>query len=181
MNNQIFYFFYNIAHQSTGVDRLVVFIADTFPYFLVLMVGVFLLFHHEVLPSKNPFKEFAKKWKEIVLVFFSGVLAWLTADVLKILIHTSRPFTALQNVQSLFPETGYAFPSQHATFFAAIVLSVYFVHKRVGAMFIVFALLIGIARIISGVHFPIDILGGFILGSLIAVILNKFAFSKKTI
>ena len=36
-----------------------------------------------------------------------------------------------------------------------------------------FALIIGIARIMAGVHFPIDILGGFVLGSLIAIGMNK--------
>ena len=31
-----------------------------------------------------------------------------------------------------------------------------------------FALLIGLARIIAGVHFPIDILGGFVLGGIVS-------------
>jgi len=37
-----------------------------------------------------------------------------------------------------------------------------------------FALLIGIARIIAGVHFPVDILGGFILGILTAYLVKYF-------
>ena len=40
-----------------------------------------------------------------------------------------------------------------------------------------FALLIGLARIMAGVHFPIDILGGFIIGSLIAFLV-KYLYSK---
>jgi len=40
-----------------------------------------------------------------------------------------------------------------------------------------FAFLIGIARIIAGVHFPIDILGGFILGAGIAYLI-KLATSR---
>ncbi len=46
-----------------------------------------------------------------------------------------------------------------------------------------FALLIGIARVMAGVHFSIDILGGFILGALIALIVQylypKFAYFKR--
>ena len=38
-----------------------------------------------------------------------------------------------------------------------------------------FALLIGVARIIAGVHFPIDILGGFIIGFIVAYFIKKFS------
>lgn len=173
MNNQIFFFFYNLAHQSVFFDKLVVFTADIFPYVVILIAGLFLLMHHDVLPSKNPFKEFIKKWKEICLVFFSGVLAWGIAFVLKILIHTYRPFIVFPNVHSLFSETGYAFPSGHATFFSALAVSIFLSHKKAGYLFMLFAFLIGVARIIAGVHFPIDILGGFVLGSTIAYFLKN--------
>ena len=172
MNNQIFFFFYNLAHRSVFFDKIVVFFAHTFPYLVVLGAGVFLLIHHEVLPSKNPFKIFSQKWKEIVLVFFSGVLAWLVAEVLKILFHTPRPFIAFQNVVSLLPETSFAFPSQHSTFFMALAFAIFFSHKKAGYWFMSFAFIIGIARIIAGVHFPIDILGGFLLGAIIAYLVR---------
>ena len=174
MNDKIFFFFYNFAHHSIFFDKLVVFFAQTFPYIVVLLAGIFLLFHHEVLPSKNPFKVFAQKWKEIVLVFFSGVLAWLLAEFLKISFHTLRPFLAFQNVTSLLPETGFAFPSQHTTFFMALAVALFFSHKKAGYLFMFFALIIGIARVIAGVHFPVDILGGLILGILTAYLVRFF-------
>ncbi len=40
-------------------------------------------------------------------------------------------------------------------------------------IFIFFAFIIGLARIIAGVHFPIDILGGFLFGGLIAYFLKN--------
>ena len=111
---------------------------------------------------------FIRKWKEITLVFFSGVLAWILAYILKIIIYTPRPFEVFSNIVPLFSESGYAFPSGHATFFMALAFALFFNHKKAGYVFILFALLIGIARIIAGVHFPVDILGGFILGFFIA-------------
>jgi undecaprenyl-diphosphatase len=173
MNDTIFFFFYNLAHQSHLFDQVVVFFAVYFPYLVVFLAGIFLLFHHEVLFSENPLKAFVQKWKEILVVFFSGALAWFLAYILKYLFHTGRPFDIFPNVISLFPETGYAFPSGHATFFMALAFAIFFSHKKVGYIFVLFALLIGIARIIAGVHFPIDILGGFILGFLIAFLLKK--------
>jgi len=37
-----------------------------------------------------------------------------------------------------------------------------------------FALLIGLARIVAGVHFPLDILGGFALGIAVAFLVKKY-------
>ena len=40
-----------------------------------------------------------------------------------------------------------------------------------------FAFLIGLVRIMAGIHFPIDILGGFILGTLTAYFV-KYLYKK---
>lgn len=168
MNNDIFFFFYNLAHKSSEFDKIVVFAAEFLPYLVIILAGIFLLFHHEVLPSQNPLREFAKKWQEITIVFFSGISAWLLAYLFKLLLHTVRPFDFFPNVYPLFPEAGYAFPSGHATFFMALALAIFFSYKKAGYVFIFFALIIGLARIVSGVHFPADILAGFILGTLVA-------------
>ena len=168
MNETIFYFFYNLAHQSVFFDNLIIFTAVYFPLVVDLLAFLFLLAHHDILSSTSPFAEFAKKWKEICFVFFSGGFAWIIAKVLKILINIPRPTVALPNVHSLFNETGYTFPSGHATFFMALAVTIFFFHRKAGYVFIFFALLISLARIIGGVHYPIDILGGFVLGSLVA-------------
>jgi undecaprenyl-diphosphatase len=154
MNQNIFFFFYNPAHQSQLFDQFVIFTADVLPYIVAISALLFLLIK--------------KKKREIFFVFFSSGLAWILAKILKILIQTSRPFDILPNVHALFTENGYAFPSGHAAFFSALAVALFFYNKKVGYVFMFLALLIGLARITAGVHFPIDILGGFVLGSLIA-------------
>ena len=175
MNNQIFFLFYNLAHQSQVMDWIIVFFAVYFPYIVVMLAALFLLFHHEVLRAESPFQVFMEKKKEILMVFFSGCLAWVLAYILKFAFSLPRPFVLLSQVRALFGESGYAFPSGHATFYMALAFSVFFLHKKAGYVFIFFALLIGLARIVAGVHFPVDILGGFILGILIAYLVEKFS------
>ncbi len=99
--------------------------------------------------------------------------AWVVARLLKLFIQTPRP-----EVFSLVRETGYTFPSGHATFFMALAFSVYLLHKKVGYWFIFFAIIIGVARIMAGVHFPVDILGGYVLGGLVSYLVAYFVKNR---
>jgi len=182
MNDAIFYFFYNFTHQSILLDKLFVFFAVYFPFIVILLAGLFLIFYR-------------KSLREFCLVFFSSGITVVIALILKKLIHTDRPFIALQNVQSLFSESGFAFPSGHTAFFSALAFSTFFLSssttvtagrsKKAGYYFIFFALLIGLARIVTGVHFPIDILGGFALGFIVSYgvkfFYDKFAYSPENV
>ena len=181
MNEQIFYFFYNFAHQSSLMDGAIVFLADIFPYIVVMVAGLFILFHHEIFRAENPFRVFLYKRKEMFLVAFSLILATFLSYALKIVFQTPRPFDALPGVVSLFPESGHAFPSMHSAFFMALAVAIYLMHKKAGYVFMVFALLIGLARIASGVHFPIDILGGFILGAIVSYSVHVLASLGKSV
>ncbi len=174
MNNQIFYFFYSFAHQNIFLDNFIIFCAVYLPYLVVILGGLFLLFHHEVFKADNSIEVLKQKYKEILMMFFSGVLAYVVAHLFKFILNTARPFVFLPNVISLFEKTGNAFPSGHAAFFMALGMTFYFLHKKVGYLFIIFALIISIARIVSGVHFPIDIVGGFVLGAIVSLVIEHF-------
>jgi undecaprenyl-diphosphatase len=154
MNNNIFFFFYNFAHQSKIFDYIIIFFALYFPYVVAVLAVLLLLF--------------LRKKMEILVVFFSAGLAYVLAYILKYLFSVPRPFDAFSQVHSLIVETGHSFPSSHAIFFMALAVAIFFYHKKAGYVFMFFALLIGIARITAGVHFPIDILGGFILGAMVS-------------
>ena len=173
MNQSFFFFFYNLAHQSIFSDQLIIFLAVYLPYVVVMLAGLFLLFHHEVLKAEEPFKVLMEKKKEISFVFLSGALSWVLAIILKNLFQISRPFLALPDMHPLFIKTTFSFPSEHATFFMALAFSIFFLHKKAGYVFMFLALIIGLARIMAGVHFPVDILGGFILGGVVAYLVKN--------
>lgn len=173
MNETIFYFFYNLSHQSEIFDQVIIFFAVYFPYVVIFLAGIFLVMHHEIFKADSTLRIFLQKKKELMKAFFSGGLAVFITLILKFLIAAPRPFLALPDIQALFPETGYAFPSGHAAFFGALAFSIFFMHKKAGCIFMLFALLIDLARIAGGVHFPADILGGFIIGGAIAFLVKK--------
>lgn len=173
MNDAIFLFLYGFAHQSAMLDQLIVFFAFYFPYLVIIVAGVFILMHHEVLKAEAPEKVFWEKKKEISKAFLAGLFAWLIAQGLKFLLALARPATALGSISPLLQKNDYAFPSGHATFFMALAVSIYFFHKKAGYIFMLAALIIGLARVMAGVHFPADVLGGLVLGALVACLVKN--------
>lgn len=179
MNQALFYMFYNLTSYGSPFIGIVYFIADIFPYIVGASALVYLFIHYKFYALPVTFKNFFNKVKAVFPVVLPVVVAWFAGYVLKEIIRSSRPFVRFTDVHSLFIETGYAFPSGHATFFAALATALYFVNKKVGYLFGFFALLIGLARVIAGVHFPLDILGGFALGMLTVTLLNSYFVRRK--
>lgn len=173
MNNQIFFALYSLAHQSRLGDFLIVFFAQYFPYLVILLAIIFLFFHHEIFSAQKPFHTLTERWKEIFFVSLSVFVAWIFGIFLKIIFALPRPFIEFSNVLPLLRPTDFSFPSGHAALFMAIAVAIFLYQKKAGYWFMFFTLLIGVARIIAGVHFPIDILGGYLVGSVISYLLIK--------
>jgi len=108
----------------------------------------------------------------LLVLLAIGASDMIGARLLKPGIGRVRPCYELQNVRLLVSCGGkHSFPSNHAAnaFAAAVTLS--FFYRRYSRYFFSTALLVGLSRIFVGVHYPGDVLGGFILGSLCALLL----------
>ncbi len=91
--------------------------------------------------------------------------------ILKPLVARPRPYTLLLDLQILidFPKD-FSFPSGHtASSFAAGIVFFRNLPKRYGIPALVLAVLIAVSRLYLGVHYPSDVLGGIISGTLLAV------------
>jgi len=101
----------------------------------------------------------------------------MSSAVLKPIFEKPRPcrevdgVLIIEQLRLLVPcGSGYSFPSSHATNnFAVAVLLGYF-YKRWLLIFLSIATLVGFSRIYVGVHYPSDILGGAIVGTICALI-----------
>jgi len=172
MNEAIFFSLYSLAHQSKFLDWLIVFSAETFGYIMVFLAFVFVFFYKDgIFDYKTPFLKLKSKIKEMFVVFSAPFVAWIIATVVKSFIFSPRPFMFFENVKPLFIHGGFdSFPSGHAMFFGALATSLYFDNKKLGFIYVVVALIVGLARVTSGIHFPIDIFFGYIFGVIIALI-----------
>ena len=96
-----------------------------------------------------------------------------------------RPCHTFEDVNLLIRcGSGYSFTSSHATNHFALgtffLLSLGFIMKNWKYLFILWALAISLSQVYVGVHYPLDILGGGILGILCGILVN-WVFSKKII
>ena len=174
MNITLFTYLNNLAGRSSFFDGLISFIAGPFGILLMIFVFFFLLLHKDKDIFKNEIFALVKKGKEVALFFVAGISAWILTHILKAIFAMPRPFIALQNVHLLIDEKGFdSFPSGHAALFSALAASIYFYHKKLGIVLGICALLIGLARIIGGAHFPVDIIAGYFVGVTVAILTKK--------
>jgi undecaprenyl-diphosphatase len=91
------------------------------------------------------------------------------------LVHTVLPF-GLKGVEL----RGWSsFPSDHALVFMAIAFGTFYVSRRAGTLLSVHtALFICMPRIMLGLHYPSDILGGWCIGALTAVVMQRAAVRR---
>ncbi len=161
MNQFIFEFFYSFAHRSNVFDSIIYFLASDYGLIILTVLLIYLFKHKDKL----------KRVSDLIIVLISGVTAVMVADILKLFFHTLRPFEIFPWVHALIIKDDFSFPSGHSAFFMAIATSLWFYHKRLSVFFGISAVVIGLSRVIAGIHFPIDILGGLTLGFLVGIII----------
>lgn len=111
-----------------------------------------------------------RRWRSAALLITAVAGGALVNQVVKDIVARPRPHL----FRGALHASGYSFPSGHAmnamiVFGVCIQLSWIFTHRRevvrsVAFIALVLAALIGLSRIVFGVHYPTDVFGGFMLG-----------------
>ncbi len=175
LNQDIFIFINSIAFKYAWLDKLLVFLANDFGIILCFIALIFFMLHRDTDVSEYAFSRIKRKLKEFIVITSSVVGSWVLVSILKIVFSVPRPVEALEGVRSLIIYgTNDSFPSGHATFFASLAMALYLYHKKLGILFFIGALLVGFSRIAVGIHYPIDIIGGYVLGLGTSFFLYKF-------
>ena len=107
----------------------------------------------------------------------AAVFTWLIFDKLfsAYIWYRPRPYSnsAISVNELIFHRPDYSFPSDHASVLMALAVSAWLLgFKKLGWWLLALMFVIGITRIIIGVHYPLDVIGGIIAGTLGALIIN---------
>lgn len=191
MNQSIFNYFFNFAHQNLFQDQILIFLANGFSILVFISGVLYVLFHQEGKISLiEDRKTFSNRMREIFVFCATGILSWFFAILLKRIFASPRPYETLDIIPLFYNGSMDSFPSGHAAVFGALCFALIFMHRSFGvALFVLLSILALLSRIATGVHFPVDILAGLFIGFLIAyliyvifrpVIYKKSMVSKNT-
>lgn len=98
--------------------------------------------------------------------------------MLKKLIDRTRPFVTLDGLNNLVSVSDSSFPSGHtSSSFSAAVVMLRNLPKKFGIPAFILAVIIAFSRLYIGVHYPSDVIGGIITGTLCSV-LAQFLINK---
>lgn len=159
----VFNFLHDFAGQSQLMNWLIIFFGKYLAYILIL-VAIGLLW-------------WERSWRHRVYKFALLALAvivsrGLIAEAIQFLFFRARPFVEL-NLTPVFNHGNVAsLPSGHASIFFALAFAIFLFDKKWGSIFLVGAFLMGVARVAAGVHWPLDIIAGALIGILSALLVN---------
>ncbi|KKQ18670.1 MAG: PAP2 superfamily protein [Berkelbacteria bacterium GW2011_GWB1_38_5] len=147
-------------HSSLVVDK---FFAEYLMYFLPVILLILWFWSRD---SK----------KVTLRALFSVILAWpILAYIIGNLINRPRPFEMTGVQELVFHRPDFSFPSDHASALFAVAFSFWFSgYKKLAWVMFVMAIIISFFRVATAIHFPTDILGGFVIGLISAYLIDLF-------
>lgn len=162
----LFRLFNALAGVYPGLDFVIVFSASILPYLIAAAVAVF---PFTVMESRE--NTIRAKVEGLLFAFlWASIARFIVTPVIRYLLPNPRPFVA-EGFTPLIPhEMSSSFPSGHAVFFFALAATTWFYHRPLGYILGGLALLVSLARVAAGLHWPSDIVAGAIIGTLVAVI-----------
>jgi undecaprenyl-diphosphatase len=157
MNESILLSLNNFANSSPFISPVVIFCANYLGFVVLAGIIAYGVFGKD---QKNDIRQ-------VVSIFAAAGFSWVIASAIKHFFPSPRPFEALSSVHALFLHDGMdSFPSGHAAFFGALAFGAFHYNRKIGWLLLITAIIIGIGRVASGIHFPVDIIGGFAVAGL---------------
>lgn len=150
-NTDLFFSIFNLNGKSWLLDQLMIFGATTLIYLVFLLCLILAL------------KGGIKEKKAILLILISLPVAILLVKIIHLFFYENRPFVAFNFLPVVAEKMDASFPSRHATISAVIALSFTFLKSKWALLLLPVMLWVGTARVFVGVHYPQDILGGFLV------------------
>lgn len=94
---------------------------------------------------------------------------FVTLTLIRKFLNFERPYEKY-NIEPIFQKNtkGLSFPSRHTASAAVIAMTFLYINPLLGGVFLAISALIAVSRICSGVHFPRDVIAGFLYSVVLA-------------
>ena len=162
LNLSLFEWINASSHASDWMIHFAIFIANDLLYCMILLFAWFWL------RGNYDIK------KQILKAFIFTSMAILISQCISHVYYHPRPFVMEVGRTLIYHAPNGSFPSDHMLIFSSIAFSYLFsAQRKLGIFLLIMAWLVAWSRVYLGVHFPLDMLGAFLL----AFALNFFGLS----
>lgn len=161
MNTAFFHMINGIAGHNIFLDKFMIFIAVYSP----LIYGIFFILQWFVSDDNGK--------KACMNAFFAAVVALGLNLIISAVYFEPRPFVRHRVNLLIKHPADASFPSDHASGSSALSFVELEYNKTIGRIMIGLTILILFARVYVGVHYPLDVIGGFIIGFVSSKIIRK--------
>jgi undecaprenyl-diphosphatase len=152
---------------SSNHNLFVTFLASFLIWFMVAGI-VYLWITNEKVKVRN-----------VIQIFLATLIAFIITELIKRAFPTLRPFEVNGRVPlTLTIPTDSSFPSEHASLAFALATGIRKFGKKTFFLYLALALLVGVGRLLSNVHYFPDIIVGAIIGIISVLLLEKVKIIK---
>ncbi len=171
MDYALFQLINNLAGRWWFLDFLGIFFAEYLIFVMVFLAATLLCIWKD---------EVQKMVRQIVALkaFAAAFFGYVLKIIIQLAYQRPRPFAVHEVLKLIDKSADASFPSGHTVLSFALAFSIYFYNKKLGVVFFVLAALVGLGRIYVGVHYPLDVLGGILIGALSAFVAERLPWNK---
>jgi len=158
MNYGVFHAINLLAGKIPALDGIMIFFAQDVLFIFPVLLLVLCL---------------RGRQRTALYALFAACLALFFGQIIHLVYYHPRPFTEHAVTQLIPHAPDASFPSDHALVTFAVAFAVSFRKKGWGYILMILSILVGVARVYTGVHYPADIAGGALAGYLAAVLVHR--------
>lgn len=160
LDYKLFHFINGLAKRWRWLDYGGIFCAVYLIWFMAIAALIF--FWH--LPAQ------INRWRYLFTLLASSASAYAVSAIIGFAYGRARPFVDLDGARQLITTSFFhkSFPSSHATLAFALAFTVLWFDRPLGIVMLILAILVSWGRVFVGVHYPLDVMTGAILGGVIS-------------
>ncbi|WHY73649.1 undecaprenyl-diphosphatase [Fictibacillus enclensis] len=161
-NNETFRSINQLADPLSALNPFMVFMAE----YMLYILGI-VLFGYVLTRSK-------RNRVMVVFAIVSCLVAEIFGRLAGLFYSHHQPFSVLPDVNQLIEHAiDNSFPSDHSIIFFSVCMVLLLFKRKTGAIWMFIACCVAIFRVWVGVHYPVDVVTGGLLGIFSAVLVVK--------